>query len=138
GQQEEINKLRWELWLVKMKSEEHDTAVFTPASSGYSRIDAPSGTFLVAVTEFKPYANGYRVSLDVGNPSAARYKGAKLNVKWGKPFDPKANVTYENWEKSLRQADTTIQELRPATWNRVSVVLSPAVAEDTGYVQVSM
>ena len=138
GAKTALNAVKWDATILKWKTEEHDYAVFNPASSGYARIDTTSGTFLVVVTDFKPYANGYRLGLKVGNPSAARYSDAKLKLKWGKPWDAKIQPSSEEWEKSLHQAETAIRELRPATWNRASVVLSPAVAEDTGYVQISM
>ena len=46
---------------------------------------------------------------------------------------------YEAWEKTLKEKEETMtNELRPGTWNKVTVILAPAKQEDLAYVEFSM
>jgi Protein of unknown function (DUF3251) len=123
---------------LKMKSDPYEYAVFTPATSGYARIDTVAGNFLVSVSDFKPYANGYRLIAQVGNPHAATYANVKVKLRWGKPFVYADKIPYDQWEKGLRTAETTIASVRPGQWTRTALTLSPANAEETGYVSIAL
>src|ERR1700720_1415311 len=49
GAEKALASVKWDALMLKWKTEEHDAAVFTPGSAGYSRVDTHSGTFLVSV-----------------------------------------------------------------------------------------
>jgi len=117
------------------------TATFDPASAkGYSRIDTTTGTFLVSIQNVAPYVDGFKVTCNFGNPSSATYAGFKLKAKWGARFDAKAKgVTYDQWQSTLHEKEITLMEqLRAGAWNPVSFVVSPAKADEFGYLELSM
>jgi Protein of unknown function (DUF3251) len=133
-----LTQVERDVFDLKLKSEPYEYAVFTPATSGYARIDTVSGNFLVMVSDFKPYANGYRLIAEIGNPNAATYANVKVKLRWGKPFVLADKTPYEQWEKGLRTAETTIAYVRPGQWTRTPLILSPANSEETGYVSIAL
>ena len=62
-------------------------AELSPASpKKFIRIDSLSGfSLLVSLEDVTPYLDGYRVKLEIGNPTTAVYVGYKMTVEWG-PF----------------------------------------------------
>jgi hypothetical protein len=119
----------------------YESATFDPSGSrGYSRIDTNSGTFLVSIENVTPYVDGFRVTCNFGNPTTATYNGFKLKAKWGPRYDRRAkNRNYTSWQGSLREKELDLPDhLQSGAWNRVSFVLSPAKADEFGYLELSM
>ena len=111
------------------------------SSRQYQRLDSSNGMFLVSVQNAATYLDGYKVTLDIGNTSAARFKGFTLKVKWGKKYDY-ANfdaASYARWSKEMQTKDISFaEELRPGAWNRVEVILSSTAADQLGYFVVAV
>ena len=134
---ERVSILDAKVAVLKTAQTLFDTAVLDPSSKGYQRIDANCGFFLISLKEIKPYLDGCKVSLQIGNPSAVVYSGFVLKVKWGKRFDEGQN--YDEWEKSLRQKEEKFtQDLKPGLWNKVEINVSPAKPEELGHLEISM
>lgn len=108
----------------------------------YQRLDATQGTgsFLISVQDAVPYLDGYKVHLNIGNPSAARYTGFKLKMKWAKHLPGDAGWdSYLEWLKAIKEKEVSFTEpLMPGTWNKIEVILSPASADELGYFDVSV
>jgi len=119
----------------------HDSIDFDSAGKGYSRIDSPTGTLFVSVEEVKPYADGSRIMLNIGNPSTATYRGFKMHVRWGPRFDgdkQTAAGAYMQWRNGLREGDFAFRETLPAgRWARATLTLSPGKPESLGYMEIS-
>jgi hypothetical protein len=81
--------------------------------------------------------NGYKVSLNVGNPLAADYDNVTMTFKWGRKWDQKQD--YGEWEKGLKtKAERILTQLKGGTWNRVEVVLAPATTEEVAFLSLSL
>jgi len=114
-------------------------------TSGFQRLTTDSGFFLIAINNVEPYLDGYKVTFSIGNPFSATYKNLKINVTWGKRLldalagkekDPDA---FMNWQHNLHQKELSIpDELLPASWNRVKLVLTPAKSDDLGYISLTL
>jgi len=135
----EIRNLRQQVFQLKGKVSRYESISLDPTEKGYSRINTSSGFFLIAVRDTKPYLDGYRLSLAVGNPSTVRYDGFKLAVSWQAPIpkqkDEESSEQYskrlDEWSQGGHEKEFTFTEtLRPSSWNRISIVISPATAED--------
>lgn len=86
----------------------------------------------------QPFLDGYKVILNLGNPTTATYRNFKLKVKWGKEFDYEKDEP-EEWRKSLKETEKRfLDELKPASWNKVELVLTPAKSEEIKYIELSM
>ena len=81
--------------------------------------------------------------MSIGNPYYAIFSGMKTRARWGSAFETKASEkdmsAYEAWEKTLKEKEETVtHELKPGTWNKMTVILAPAKPEDLAYVEFSM
>lgn len=92
---------------------------------GYQRVDTTAGFFLIALRDAKPYLDGYKLFLNIGNPSSVTYSGFALHVTWG-------------WGDQQEKDFSFTQDLGPASWNKVELVIAPAKTEDLKLLSVSM
>lgn len=126
--------------LLENSGQAYSNGTFDPAEKGYSRIDTTNGTFLVSIQNVTPYLDGFKVTCNFGNPSAATYNGFKLKAKWGPRFDREVKgANYTTWQSSLREKEISLtNQLRAGAWNPVSFVVSPAKADEFGVLELSM
>lgn len=116
---------------------EYKYVYLDPSVKGFERIDTSNGFFLISLIDVKPYLDGYKLILDIGNPTLADYKGFTLNVRWGRKIKDFKNS--EEWSKSLQRKEVSFtKNLNPASWTKVELILSPATPEQLGYIQLSM
>jgi hypothetical protein len=110
------------------------------ASRDYQRLDTDAGWFLVSVQDVAPYLDGYRVTLNIANPSNVIYHGAALKVAYNKAFDPSnRNFWFATWNKTMRKKKISFANtLNPGAWNKLDVILPSATKEQLAYFAVSM
>lgn len=115
------------------------------AAGPYQQVFTSAGWFLLSVHDARPYLNGFRVSLDIGNPSFVTYDGVKLKVSWGAKSE-KDLTTFEVFERLSeglppirkdKEIDLT-NVLDPGKWNRVTVDLLPSTVEELKYLGISI
>ena len=120
-----------------------NSAIFDPSDQGFERLDSSVGTFAISIQEVSAHADGVRVRLHVGNLSTATVGGGKFKAKWGSR-QPKMGEKgwiskYQAWEKSLLQKDISFTEdLRPGTWNNVTLILPGVPPEKFGHLELQM
>lgn len=137
----EKNKLLNRVFQVEMAQNANQSALLDLTSHAYQRIDSSTGTFLVSFEDATPYLDGYRVTLSIGNPSFATFKGFKLKVKWNAKYDwDKFTVdSYEKWGKATQERESSfVEELKPGAWNNVTLLLPSTSNNQLGYFLVSM
>jgi len=143
----EIKSLRTQVFQLKARTSRFDSLLLDPTEKGFGRIDTTSGFFLVAVRDLKPYLDGYRLSLAIGNPVAATYEGLKLKFTWQRPVpsqkegesDEQYSKRYDEWAQSEpHEKEVSFTEtLHPASWNTISVVISPATPEELSQLEIT-
>ena len=144
-----VAQLQTQLVRTRLKQEANQTVSLSPSEpKTFQRLDAsPSGTFLVSLEDVTPYLEGFKVRLNIGNPSVATYVGFTLNVKGGRndnalnnrEIDDKWQAAYDEWKASQWEKKFSFPgSLEPARWNVVEFVISPAKAQDIGYLEVGM
>jgi len=119
--------------------ENGDEATVDCAQKGYSFARTQLGMLLVKCEDLRPFGDGYRVALRIGNPHAALLLGVNLSVRYGPrpPEDPKAS--WAEWTQSLHEKQLKLPDtLRPGAWNRVEIVLAPAKTGDVGFIGVKV
>ena len=134
-----VRSLQGELSRLQARVSRYDSVSLDPTEKGYGRIDTRSGFFLVILNSAEPYLDGYRLQLRIGNPVAARYDGFKLTFSWENPApeqkpgesDEQFQKREEEWlkEQPHEKEVSFTETLYPSSWNTVSVVISPASAE---------
>ena len=138
-----ISNVTWQVVLLNLKSQDNEAVFDAANSTGFSRINTDSGFFLVALKNVEPYLDGYRISLDVGNPLSATYKNLKFNVSWGKKYDSKESANdpnaYQKWVSTLHTKEiSVVDDLAAGAWNKVQLVLSPAKSDELGYISIKL
>jgi hypothetical protein len=103
-----------------------DYVVFTPSDKEYATLHANVGYFVVSLDSLKKYGNGYRATFNIGNPNAMIFKGIKVGVQWGEAYPFKSEEIDIN------------KSLLPGVWNKVSIVLSPATANEIGFIRLAL
>jgi hypothetical protein len=132
------------LFFLELSKDSYKTATFDPAADeGFSRIDTSVGTLAVAIREVKPHADGVKVRLHVGNLTSATVSGGKFKAKWGprmsKVESGEWQTTYVQWQKKLHEQESNFtQELRPGTWNNLTLTLPGVPPEQFGYLELSL
>lgn len=105
-------------------------ALISLTEKSFSIVNTSLGRFLVSVEDVKPFANGVKLALSIGNPQAMTYSGLKLSFSWTKPSE-------KNGAPQTKELDIP-QLFQPGSWNKVEVVLSPAKADDIDNVSVAI
>ena len=114
-------------------------------SKNFSAVRSDEGTFLISCEGVEPYLEGFKVHLQIGNPTAMLVSTPKITLEWGAQA-PKPDVNakdsdlaYKDWRKSLQQTSVTLNSnLKPGFWNDVEVIVSPAKANELAHLKVSI
>jgi hypothetical protein len=111
---------------------------------GYSSVQTNVGRLLLKCVKVEPHLDGYRLTLEIGNPTTATISGGTLHVQYG-PQAPAiaqgedAVDRYEAWQRTLKSADFTLtDQLDAGHWTPVSIAISPASANDLRCLIVSL
>lgn len=92
----------------------------------YGIVHTEHGIFTVFAGEPRPFLDGYKVRLEIGNLTNARFTGAKIHVWWSRPYDEKEP------DKDLEAKDKVFDVSNvfpPGAYTNVDVALTPAKAE---------
>jgi hypothetical protein len=125
----QLGELKFEQFARSLK----ETAIDV-RNPGAARLDSEVGFFLVRIAKVEPYLDGYRINVDIGNPQSATYGGVTLITTWGRGIRSMGTTNVldamEKWSQGLKTNKTELTEdLLPATWNNVSIILSPATPD---------
>jgi hypothetical protein len=132
----QVWRLEFKLW--QLESNEKNVTLDPTELWGFRRIQTNNGSFLLSLKNVEPYLDGVRVTLHIGNPSAADYKGFTLEAQWG-PRAPKDTEAWLKWYDRLTKKEFSFTDtLSAGAWNEISFVLSPVPATQFGHLQVSM
>jgi hypothetical protein len=102
-------------------------AIFRSNTTESASITTNDGhLFVVALIKLTKYANGYKATFNIGNPSLLTYNGLKAKVFWGAAGDVKSHEIIIS------------KSILPGVWNVVDVVLSPAKENDIAVVWLSL
>ncbi len=139
--QKSVGDLNARLFKAEINQNANQSAFLDLTSHSYQRIDTSTGSFLVSVRDATPYLDGYRVVLDIGNPSFATYTRFKLKVKWNRSYDwaKYSDVSYQAWNGALHEKEASFTDaLKPGTWNKVELLLPTTKGDELGYFLLSM
>jgi Protein of unknown function (DUF3251) len=111
--------------------EPYGDTYLTPGSSGYGLIFADLGPLTVSLKNVQAYANGSRITLEIGNLSSAAIVGLKTKVEWG-PTDKEGLPI----ETKVRKREINFNEiLQSGSWNVVEFVVEATQPQEIGFVR---
>jgi len=128
-------------YLLKQKQDRTDELAVDVTAKGFLKLDTTNGPVLVSVQEVSPYLDGYKVKLELGNPTNATYTNFTIKAQWGRSYDWNKYTpdSHEKWEKSLHSKDIIYtEELKRGVWNKIDMILTPASANELEYLLISI
>jgi hypothetical protein len=137
--EQQTETLKGELESLKSKKAFEDllrdldkVAYLTPGDDGYSAIKFDLGILTVRLIDIKPYANGSKITLEVGNTLSAGINGLKVTIEWGKVDEKGSPINEEAKSKEV----TLKQSLRAGSWTRSTFVLDGVPPTELGFVRL--
>ena len=114
------------------------TAYLDPAARAYEPVDATLGTFAVSLADVRPFADGVKIKLNLGNLSAVTFNGAKVTVSYGSRV-PTDGTKFLAWNRALQsKVEHITDRLLPGHWNPVQITLPGIQEKDFGYLTVKI
>lgn len=112
-----------------------------PATTKFNRAVTKYGSLMVSCQGVKPYLDGVKVTLHIGNPMSVEFAGLTLGVTWNARFvgDESNSDARLRWIKTHRHQEFTFtNSLEPGRWNEVEFVLPQTRPEQLGYLKVTV
>lgn len=137
----ESSNLRLSFQLSYLQNRNRTVSLDPASPKKYQRFDSQDGFFVVSFENAEPYLDGYRVAIEIGNLSSARYVGFKLDTTWGPRYDWEKSTeeSYKKWEELRQKKEFTFTNpLLPGTWNKVELILPATKASQVGFIELSI
>ncbi len=121
----------------KQVSDEHlqemdKLAYLTPGSTGYSVVRFDLGYLIVRLAKVKPYANGSKVTLEIGNPLSVNINRLKATFDWGKVDDKGMPLNEQTKSKEI----TLKRSLQGGYMTQLTLVFKDVKPQELGFVRV--
>lgn len=101
-----------------------------PDDKRYELLKTTFGVFFVSTESVKPYLDGYKINLLIGNLTGAVFHESSIICS-----------TYDSTNSSGTSQTKTFEitgDLIPGTWNRITFVLTPATMDEVRNATVSL
>lgn len=128
----QIEELRRQKAIDDFYKDVDKIAYLTPGDIGYSVIRFDLGVLTLSLVDIKPYANGSKITLQIGNPLSASIEGLKVTIEWGKVTKEGSPINEEAKSKEV----TLEKTLRSGTFSNVTLVLDGVPPTDFGFVRL--
>ena len=145
--EKKVTELEWDLLSTKLEAEKYNSANFDPAEGkGYQRLDTSSGTLLISLSDVRPYLDGVKVRLELGNIQSASYSGFVISSEYSKRYpkyikdQPEQNKkNREEYESSKRKKEEKFtQLLKAGAWNTVEITLPDIKPNEFGNLELKV
>ncbi|RKL62315.1 DUF3251 domain-containing protein [Thermoanaerobacteraceae bacterium SP2] len=128
---------------VTQLSNDTKSAILSSTEKGYDSVRTKNGYFFVSIDKIEPYLDGFKVYVNIGNPTLATFSDLKLTVQWSNDILALANIKIGTNELSNeaenqinKQEYTFTDTLLPGKWTKVDFVIPNVKAEDIKFIQV--
>jgi hypothetical protein len=107
-------------------------ALLEPGNKGFQAIQTEAGSIAVSFQNIRPYGNGSRVELDVGNLTSANISDITADVSWG-TADEKG---YKDKELGKREKYLMEGGFPAGNWRRYTLDIPAVAPEKLGYIAI--
>jgi hypothetical protein len=141
GVETRLSSLENELFLIKIKQQQHSQGTFTTTDSSFQLIETSYGRLLVSLQNSEKQGDGYRLSFHFGNPTTMTITDIKGKIVWKPLIDYKKYYTdavyREDMNKKTREKEFSLtKDLLPGSWNKTSITIGPATEETIGEIEL--
>lgn len=148
-----LDELNIELDILKEKNK---YAYFNckDLKKGFTVINADSGILYVSIKEVKPYLDGYKITLAIGNPNLVTYINPEINLSWNIPphkqwekqyafiknkENTKENLPFPLWKDTLQQKSYCANKrFLPGIWNEIELDIANVTIDQLEYCTLSI
>ena len=117
--------------LELMNAKQDDLVILNAAEPEFQSLQTDVGQLFVSVHDIEPYADGYKLLLHVGNPSAATLYGGDGSIEW-------YHANSDGTKSAQRKEFQINKDVRAGFWTPVEVTISPAQSSDLNALFVRM
>ncbi len=92
---------------------------------------------LVSVEKVEQYLDGYKVSLEIGNPLSVNFDGFDIEAAWGPRYN--TGDDYAKWlaaKQTKKIAET--HTLPPGRWSPIDIILPSTEPKGFGYLDLKL
>jgi len=133
-----ISSLEFGQQINRIEISSLETRKATLTEGGYGLARTPQTPVFITIAKIEPYLDGYRVALNIGNPSSITFKGIDLEVEWGLPWQSKDRKYAEIAQSRKTKKFSFPRDFLPAAYTQVEVALTPARAEEVKAIEVGI
>jgi hypothetical protein len=123
-----VEKLEGRVFVMemRMKNLQYGPAEVSTEEVAYSTAKTPFGTFMVFCDGVIPYLDGFKVTLKIGNLTAADFMGAELELDWGLPLDTDAASAEGILKSQQHKVISVTDTFKAGKATPIEVILTPA------------
>jgi hypothetical protein len=128
-----VAKLETEVFSLQIKAVETkgQWIRLDPAAKGFQKIETRVSPLLISVHDITPYLDGFKVSIDIGNPSYMLINNYDLAYQWGLASKgSSAEAVLSNDRSTKTNSEVGTIPLNAGAWTRYTLTLSPAKSEE--------
>jgi hypothetical protein len=113
-------------------------AAASVSEGGYSLGRNSFGPFLVTIERIVPHLDGYKVTLNIGNPTMILFSGAEFEVGWGLQYGTPGKTYAEVGASKKKKKFSSANDFAAGSYSRMEIVLTPAKPEEVKTLEVSV
>jgi hypothetical protein len=120
--------------VLELKSAQSDSdrvAYLKPTEQSFQRLRTDIGMMAISIASVSEYANGSRLVLNIGNPTAATLQGLTAKVEWGRADQNGAPVG-----QTFSQDAIFVEDLPGGAWRKLEITLSDVPPKELAYIRV--
>lgn len=129
---EELDKRIRKLELDNLFKNIDEIAYITISEKKFETVKSSIGTIAFLVDDIKPYGNGSKLKLIIGNPINASLMGVKFNIDYGELDEKNLPIDKSQMTKEVSLTNS----LTKGTWNKEEVILGGIQPEKLGYIRI--
>lgn len=130
-------------------------ALIDPHQKGFASVQTTNGSLLVSILNIEPHLDGFKVSLQIGNPYNMTYSGFSVSMRCGSPPPKYPRSTgdgaklakeslnwieqYVSWKDTLKTKSTSYTDQLPSgKWSKIEFMLAPVTNADLAFMQIAI
>ncbi len=141
-----VQKILWDAFMKSQEEQRKTRVKLDPThQKSYQKVECNNGPLMVSVDSMESYLDGYKITLQIGNPSYMTYSGFQVTTLWGSDWQTFVGTNQFTQElsakwQSLQHSNTVslTDTLLPGKWNYVRIIVAPARPDEIRNLKMSL
>lgn len=127
-----VAKLEQHNEITSLISKIESVAFLKVGETAFQTLKSPIGTLTFAIEDIKPFANGSKVKLSIGNPHNADLVGVSFKIDYGELDENKTPNQNSQKTKEISLSG----EIKGGYWNHKEIILDGLSEEKLGFIRI--